>query len=483
VPKSAVPVANGLRTDHPIPDLPFVDDSHLPLEDPRELEAIGRRHGTDMWGREDRCGEGWVAFTTEPARHELAWLVRHDPEHGRSVVLYRDDDAAAEHEMFSTWCPALLFRAGGYWWDGTTWYRPLQIWDPAAERYVHREVPGALAVSAADLLRDSGADPDRGQLLQIGDVDLDAGAVGGRWLDDLALWASRREDRQQDGRPPLSRCVVRISAPELTGDQLVGLGEMADIADVAASTLRAYSARGEADIPQPQATVNGRNVWSRAVAQEFAERRRQSPDGVAEPVSTSRVGSTAVPVGIGELWRRYTRIFTSALWENPARRRRWALRWRTQAAVQNVAEDLAWYVAADVAEGTGGIIPTADLAATIQHAVLDELATGWKGDHRDEDWFFCGIQHNIARMLDWLIRHHPATAAHTIAHIVGTAEDRLKIPRKVTENSLRTALSLDSKLDASSRQEFLDRALGGINAGGQQAVAGHLYVVPKEPDR
>jgi len=134
------PVGNGARTDHPVPDLPFVDDAHLPLDDGLAVEAVGRGTGDGMWGRYDRCKEGgWVAFTTDPQRPELAWCVRWHPEHGRSVVLYRDDDAAGVHMAW--WGPVLLFRAGGYWWDGTTWFRPSQIWDRAAESYVRRPVP------------------------------------------------------------------------------------------------------------------------------------------------------------------------------------------------------------------------------------------------------------------------------------------------------------------------------------------------------
>ncbi|MGH3827772.1 MAG: hypothetical protein ACRDQX_11460, partial [Pseudonocardiaceae bacterium] len=50
------------------------------------------------------------------------------------------------------WGPALLFRSGGYWWDGTTWYRPSQVWDGASEEYVARPVPAATTVTATDLL-------------------------------------------------------------------------------------------------------------------------------------------------------------------------------------------------------------------------------------------------------------------------------------------------------------------------------------------
>lgn len=52
------PVANGPRTDHPIPDLPFVDDSHIPVDDPVAIEAVGRNRGQGMWGREDDCRYG-----------------------------------------------------------------------------------------------------------------------------------------------------------------------------------------------------------------------------------------------------------------------------------------------------------------------------------------------------------------------------------------------------------------------------------------
>ena len=69
------PVANGLRTDHPTPGLPFVDDSHIPVEDGEAIEAVGRNKGDGMWGREDDCstygGTGWIAFTTDPSRHDL----------------------------------------------------------------------------------------------------------------------------------------------------------------------------------------------------------------------------------------------------------------------------------------------------------------------------------------------------------------------------------------------------------------------------
>ena len=363
-------VANGLGTDHPIPDLLFVDDSHIPLDDPKAIEAIGRRRGTDMWGRQDRAvigGDegGWLAYTTDPYRHDLAWCVRFHPEHGRSVVLYRNIDASSVHTAW--WGPPLLFRSGGYWWDGTTWFRPSQIWDVARERYVNRPAPAAVTVHAADLLQGGrDADPGRADMLDLQHVDADK-PQRGRWLNDLALWASRRSP---DARS-LSMCVVRLAAPELTGEELIGVTEMAEIAGVAASTLRAYISRGENDVPLPQATVNGRNVWARVVAQEWAEQRNRSPESVDQVLSTQRAGASNA-AGITELWNRFTASFFSLLWDSPGRRKRWALRWRTETAVREIAEDLGWEVAASLDR----IIPTGPLAATIRHAVLDEIATG-----------------------------------------------------------------------------------------------------------
>jgi hypothetical protein len=40
------PIANGLRTDQPIPDQPFVDDAHIPVDDGHAVEAVGRHRAT-----------------------------------------------------------------------------------------------------------------------------------------------------------------------------------------------------------------------------------------------------------------------------------------------------------------------------------------------------------------------------------------------------------------------------------------------------
>lgn len=449
-------VANGLRTDHPIPGLPFVDDQHIPVQDPAAIEAIGRHKGEGMHGRKDECKYGgWMAFTTDPLRHDLGWVVRWHPEHGRSVVVYRNQDGPAVHTVLMFMAPtALLFRAGGYWWDGTTWYRPGQLWDGPSEKYYQRSVPAAVTVTAPDLLQ--GGDPARARLLSITELDVDA-APPGRWRDDLALWASHRDGNLTDS-------VVTLAAPELTGDQLVGVTEMAQAAGIGASTLRAYVSRGEGDVPLPQATVHGRNMWARPVAEEWAEQRRRSHDGLIEAVAAKREDST-LPTGIAEVWTRFSRAFFSRLWEHPTWRKRWALRWRTEAAVREVAETLSWDVAADLTR----LVPIHDLAVTTRQAVLHEFADDQAREREIRQDLniagdppydqFVAISPQIANILDWLIRHDPATAGHAIQEIIGESERGLSIPRQVSEDAIRTALALDGTLDEKTRNDFLHRVL------------------------
>ena len=96
-------------------------------------------------------------LTTDPGRHDLAWVVRWHPDHGRSVVLYHDDNAVTAYTDYVD--GPLLFRSGGYWWDGTTWYRPEQVIDWAGEDYYRRPVPAAATVTAGGILAASAADP------------------------------------------------------------------------------------------------------------------------------------------------------------------------------------------------------------------------------------------------------------------------------------------------------------------------------------
>jgi hypothetical protein len=456
-------IANGMSTDHPVPGLPFADDSHIPVDDPDAVEAVGRHPGGETWGRHDPVrqedGGGWVSYTTDPGRHDLAWLVRWHPDHGRSVVLYRDDDAPAVHTAYEA--GPLLYRAGGYWWDGTIWYRPDQVVDLAGGDYYHRPVPAAATVTAADLLGGGDGNPARGTVLDIADADPDAPYTG-LWDDDLALWASRRPDAD------LAASVVTLTAPELAGDRLIGVPEMAAITGIAASTLRAYASRGEADVPLPQAVIAGRAMWSRPVADDWAEQRQRHPDAIAEAVAVPGLGGRPVPVGEAELAAGLARSFHAALWDYRPFRSRWALRHRNTGAVREVADSLAASAAGYMLRS---LIPGMDLISVVSRAVLYELAdwqrtggaAGTIGKLRvaspaetgNADYYPIGRP--VARMLGWMVRHQPGMAQAAWGVIVRDAEDKLGIPTALTERSLDMALGLDGKLDEAALSEYLRR--------------------------
>jgi hypothetical protein len=78
-------------------------------------------------------------------------------------------------------------------------------------------------------------------------------------------------------------------------------GSLSDARRIAASTLRAYAAGGEADLPLPQAVIGGRALWSRPVADEWAEARRRHPDVISESVAVSGPDGRMVPIGEAEL--------------------------------------------------------------------------------------------------------------------------------------------------------------------------------------
>jgi hypothetical protein len=359
------------------------------------------------------------------------------------VVLYRDVDASGTYMTY--WGPPLLFRSGGYWWDGEVWYRPLQIFDRASEEYLRRPVPAASITTAADLLAAGRGEADNAALLQISDVGIDA-ALTGRWIDHLSLWASTRDNRDLD------QCVVSLTAHELSADQLVNAAGMAEMAGVAASTFRSYLARGEADIPPPQATIGGRAMWSRPVAEEWAESRRHSAESAAETM-VDREGDSDLPRGVAELWTRWTENFRSMLWDHPDRRKRWALRWRTEAAVQDIAKTLGWTVAASVDR----IVPVDDLAVTIQLAFLHEVEESRRMDGSEQHGVY--LTPHVARMLDWLIQHEPRRAYHLVSSMLGEAERSCGASRSTVARGLHVALVLDGQLDEADYRKFLERAL------------------------
>jgi len=448
------PLANGLRTDHPVPGLPFVDDAHLPLDDgPEAIEAVGRHEGGGMWGRFDPCREdgGWRAFTTDPLNHKLGWLVRYHPDHGRTVLLMRNADMASFHSQWAR--DVLLFRAGGYWWNGTTWYRPGQVWDPITQDYERRKSRAAVTVTAADML-DGRAEAAQAYIGKVATFNPEAPAPA-NWLDHLALWAEQHQQRA--GAVPLEACVIDVSSPELSGGQLLGAPEIADLGGITASTLRSYISRGNSEVPQPQAKVNGRDQWARAVADDWVEARQRSSEGIR----TMMAGGDRhnLSPGAAAVRDRFATDFHHTLWGRPDVRKRWILRERSEGSVREVSDDLAWTVAVSLDR----ILPTDVLGPTVQGAVLNSLAEAIEMHEQDKEWreapegagwWYLNLTIPVGKMLDWYIRHFPDAAQWTIGGIMREAHRRWGVPPQQTLRTLRKALALDGELSEQVRDTY-----------------------------
>jgi hypothetical protein len=192
--------------------------------------------------------------------------------------------------------------------------------DLAHEGYYHRPVPGAVTVSAAGLLAAGNRDPDRGTVLQVIDVAPEA-PYEGRWDDDLALWAARRSGADLDA------AVVNLTAPELAAG-----GSSASLRWPPSPDRRVDAARlrllRAGRIAAPQAVIGGRALWSRPIADEWAEARQRHPDVISESVAVPGPDGRMVPIGEAELAADLERSFHSALWDHRPVRNRWWLRWR-----------------------------------------------------------------------------------------------------------------------------------------------------------
>lgn len=438
------PVANGIRTDHPIPNLPFVDDSHIPIDDPKAIERVGRHAGTDMWGRcdHDETSGEWMAFTTDPQDHVYSWVIRHHPEHGRSVLLHRGRDAAAEQVDWFGDRP-LLTRLGGYWWNGETWYRPRQVLNWASERYMRRPVRQPTTITAADLL-DSSCKTALGEIHKILQLNPGANVSSEQWRHDLALWAARRRPRTD--ALPLDRCVVTLNAPELADGALLGNDEFASEASIAASTLRAYITRDEADVPPPQAVSDGgRKRWSRPVVQDWLEQRRRDPSEVATVLTGD--SEDLLPPGLRTLWKRLSEILFGNLWGRQGSRRRWSRPYRNEQAVRSVADQVAWTAALHL----DSTVPFHAVADAIEKAVLWELAEFSERGRRILNGYIAFMP-NTGQLLGWFIQHKPSRVPTLFGGIVREAEQRLNIPPEVTTKSLREALEIDGGFDDLDQQ-------------------------------
>lgn len=412
-------LANGLRTDHPIPGLPFVDDSILPLENRYAIEALGRdRKGEGLWGRTDAAGEHWKVFTTDPTVPELAWIVRSHPQHGRTVLLVRNADVTGIYSSHDD--IEVVNRYGGYWWDGVSWFRPPQAFDWISENFVRHEVAEARTVTARDLIPRGTNLPTKAEPpLSPATLQNAPHSMGDeQWPEALVnTWAA---SRPTDGLP-LECCVVDLHAPELKTEALLGIPEAAQRADIAASTLRSYIARGEDAVPTPQIRASGRALWSEPVIDDWIDSRSRFPESVAERVATTEqgAGSTSLPAGIVRLWESTTSRIASVIGTRGRRRSR---------STGDLAQEAAWFAVASP-DTLRRIIPVDHLGGVVQRAICDDverslhLARVTQRHHQSaRQPGVLMIERPTAHMLDWLIQHFPREATSRIQAAVGELE-------------------------------------------------------------
>jgi len=398
-----LPVANGLRTDHPVPNLPFVDDSHLPIHDGAAVEANGRHEYNAGGGRYDRDRgdeRRWSAFTNDQFNLDFSWLVRHDPGYGRTVLLYVDGDDAIMHQVSPREGDPLLHRAGGYWWDGTNWHRPPIIYDRSTGMPVVVQVPDAASITAADYLATHPGIPGRGRLVDI--TTFTPGEVGEtQWAHDLSRWAARRP---ADGRP-LELCIVDVAAPELDRKALVsksGAAREVGLARTEIDEAIETGGGGRAErfpFPQWHTPRTRAPRWSKPVLREWSwERQRAHPEPV---VAHLRRGES----------------------------------------------DL----------GAGALVHTDALVYTIKCAALWEMQQPYRpGPGRP-----CSLGPPLERLLGWIVAERPHLAEAVFADIVRGARQELDLPDDSIAEALRDAVrgGIDSNDEDGAVDEFLRRTL------------------------
>jgi hypothetical protein len=240
--------------------------------------------------------------------------------------------------------------------------------------------------------------------------------------------------------------------PELFDSALLGVEEFATEAEIAASTLRAYIARGEANIPVPQATDGPRKRWAKPVVDDWIEQRRRDPGKVAALLHPSNGdtddGETTLAPGLRTLWSRLTDVFTTELWRDAPTRRRWSRPYRNERAVANLSNQLGWIAAMHL----DSAVPFDALTAVLEDAVMWQL----KNRAKDERQVYFDSQ--TGRMLGWFIEHRPSRVTNLFGTIIGRAERDLSFPRELTICSLRRSIRLDGRFDEKIDQldEFLD---------------------------
>ncbi len=446
------PVANGLRTDHPFPGLPFINDERLPLDNPDAIERTGRNQGEGLWGRTDPLpGGGWVAFTTETKNRAYAWAVHQHPLHGRTVLLIHDQDMSSLHHNWMYGRNGFLYRHGGYWWDGTAWHRPGLVVDRAYEGYDARPVEDAVTVTAADLLRRPG-NPRNARIAKIADFTAPEEPLP-QWGDHLALWATFR----LPDSAPLERCVVDLRAPELEPDRLVDRSGLAQAAEVAPDDLP-HPEYGRRSLPAAQLETAQGPRWSRPVARDWAEEHRRS-DRLRTLLSGTTTFGTEQPLGLVADHNRLTKIIGDGLEDADRSRKKRGTLGKTNH--EETAAQLAWWAAVALSDDTDGFIPVAALRTTLIEAVLGGLADDIEqagGNHMPRGTLG-DIRRDVIKLLDWYILREPDGTPSLFGEICLTARLRLGLHPKDVGGLLRQSLHLSSQLDGDTVDALMELAL------------------------
>lgn len=444
-------MANGTRTDHPSPGLPFVNDGRLPLDNPDAIERTGRKQGDGLWGRTDPLqGGGWVAFTTEPKNSDFAWAVHYDPVHGRTVLLIHDDDLGGLHHAWMYEPKGILYRHGGYWWDGERWNRPALVWDGAYERCDKRPVERQVTITAADVLR-SPCQAHNASIATIASFTAPEAPVA-NWQDHLALWAQRRSSGS--GSRPLEACVVDLHAPELEADTFVDMAGLTKITAVPADDMPDLRYGGAKELPEPQEGTGQAMRWSLPVARDWAENFHQK-NGPRILLSATTSYNTTQPAGLTDSHNRLRGNFLEDLTKPSGTRRKPFLKGED---ARQAADDLAWTAASSLMYGSdSGLVPHSALHEVLVDAVLGHLAEDAQREHGAK--VLTWLPKSTVTMLVWFFRHQPDRTAGILGEICLEARTRFDIgPERVGEMLRRSFLN-DSGLGRSTAESLMNMAL------------------------
>lgn len=263
-------VGNGISTCNPHAGVPIVDETELGLgqlgkstADRLEDRMQGRRVGA--WVRLDTFSRGWASLIQSSADPSNWWVISWSDDFQLTVELHNSERSAhLSRDPSVLMRRTLLVRHGCYAYDGTHWRRATMPED-------------------FPLIED-------GESLTTDDFRYDPGII--EW----------RESRKRD-QPGIVGC----RTAELLPPNLVSYSEIAEFTGTADSTLRSAVSRESASLPERQATIGGRPVWSRLVISDhyslvaaplYDVVGEPAADWVASNDGVSKVQTTTIGVAL-----------------------------------------------------------------------------------------------------------------------------------------------------------------------------------------